>query len=71
MWLDIGIYSVDVGFVDMYVVLEKRGCKVDRDVLKFGVVVLVFVEEKGEFLVVFEGGDGYEVLVIFLDNVGD
>lgn len=62
---------MDVGFVDTHAALEKRGCKVDRDVLKFGVVVPVFVEEKGEFLAVSEGGDGHEASATSSDNVGD
>lgn len=62
---------MDVGFVDTHTTLEEGGCKVDRDVLKFGMVIPVFVEEKGEFLAISEGRDGHKASAASSDNVGD
>lgn len=69
--LDATVHGADVRLVDGHALLGERGGVVDGNVVKFGVLRPVFVQDEQEFLGSAEGKDGDEATAAASDRVVD
>lgn len=68
---DVVVYCINICLVYQYIFFGEVVGVVDWVFLIFGMFVLVFIQNKKKFLGFVEGKNGYQNMVIFVENVCD